>query len=160
MSVSMTLRRFAPEDAPQEPGDEAAEFALGLKGITLLEGPEVLHFFDDWHVVHYLSTGTDWDRTLPGGFLIGGDLWHEIHPEEDPPRLLSAEAVKAAQAHLAALPHTVLDARLAALHGDVEIYHKPATEAEDGLVRGAFGTIRDFITAAAEADQAVLMTMT
>lgn len=160
MSMAMTLRRFAPEEAPGEVGDEAAEFALGLKGIKLIEGPELLHFFEEWHVVHYLSSGTEWGGALPAGFLIGGADWHPIHPEEEPPRILSPADVKAAATHLAALPHALLDARLAELHGDVEVFGKPSTPEDDGLIRGAFGTIRDFVAAAARHDQAILMTMT
>ncbi|WP_425098666.1 DUF1877 family protein [Tropicibacter sp. S64] len=160
MTLSMTLRRFALEEAPEEPGDDAAEFALGLSGLKLLEGPEVLHFFEGWHVVHYLSAGTAGETELPAGFLLGGEAWHEIHPEEAPPRVLGPEEVRAVAAHLSALPHALLDDRLAALRGESEIYHRPESDEENGLVRGAFGTIRDFMTAAAEADQAVLLTLT
>ncbi|WP_136441209.1 DUF1877 family protein [Pacificoceanicola onchidii] len=160
MSMSLTLRRFALDDAPQEPGDEAAEFALGLKGIKLLDGPECLHFFDPWHVVHFLSSGTEWDTALPAGFLLGGSAWHEIHPEEEPPRILSPKEVKAAHAHLISLPHDLLDSRLSAMKAPgCEIYHAAQSDAEDGSVRAAFGQIRDFLGAAAEADQAVLTTM-
>lgn len=159
MSISLTLRRFTPGTEPSEPGDDAAEFALGLKGIKLIEDDELLHFFDLWHVVHYLSSGEAWETDLPAGFLLGGDPWHEIHPEEEPPRVLSPSQVQAAHAHLTALPHDLLDERLRDLHAPgVEVQNAPQSADEDGLVRGAFGQIRDFLGAAAAQGQAVLMT--
>lgn len=161
MTLSMTLRRFAPGTEPSEPGDDAAEFALGLKGIKLLEDDALLHFFEHWHVVHYLSSGEVWEADLPAGFLLGGTDWHEIHPEEDPPRLLSPAEVRAAHAHLTALPHDLLDARLTDLHAPgCEVQNAPQSPEDDGLVRGAFGQMRDFLAAAVEARQAVLMTLT
>ena len=161
MTLSMTLRRFTPGTEPSEPGDAAAEFALGLKGIKLLEEPDVLHFFDHWHVVHYLSSGQVWEADLPAGFLLGGTDWHPVHPEDDPPRLLSPAEVRAAHSHLTDLSHALLDERLTGLHAPgCEVQNAPQTPEEDGLVRGAFGQVRDFLSAAVTEKQAVLMTLT
>ncbi len=121
---------------------------------------ESIDFFQAWHVVHFLASGSDWDDTLPAGFMIGGDYWAQAHPEEEPFRLLDAGNVKLANQHLHDLSDELVNERLAQLASDEsEIYGSPIPAEAHDLVISAFEEIRAFFSKAAANGQAVSKAM-
>ncbi|MCP3972632.1 MAG: hypothetical protein GY717_20370 [Rhodobacteraceae bacterium] len=71
--MSLTLRRADPDFAAKLADGEAVRFALCIDDETARDAEDRIDFFAPWHIVHYLSSGTKWDKTLPAGFMLGGE---------------------------------------------------------------------------------------
>ena len=157
MSTSLTLRRADPEFIAALSNDEGVSFALCLDET---ETENSIQFFAPWHIIHFISSGTEWDMTLPSGFMIGGSYWVSVHPDEEPFRLLSADEVKAIDSHLTDLPSALIEDRLQALTAsDSPIYGGPVPAESFGQVSEVLNTIKQFFRVAAENGQAVTKAM-
>ena len=159
--MSLTFRRVDPAALVEMDDETAAMFAFGLsQDGQQVDGDDVIPFFAPWHIVHFLSSGTEWEKDLPSGFVLGGSYWRTISPEEEPPRLLSPDEVSSVHRHLSFLAEDVLDARLIQLSQDqATIYGGPVPLEARGQVLAAFEMIKCFFGQAVDAKQGVLMTM-
>lgn len=157
MSTSLTLRRADPEYLAGLTEEEGVSFALCQDG-TATEN--AIEFFAPWHIIHFLSSGTEWDMTLPAGFMIGGTYWVSVHPDEEPFRQLSADEVKAIDTHLSDLPKDLVDERLKALSSSTtSIYGGPLPSEAFAQVLDILDTIKAFFSTAAEKGQSVVKAM-
>ncbi len=157
MTMTMTLRRTSLAFLENLSEEQAPLFAMGIEDGADATSQDAIFDFYDWHVVHYLSSETAWDRTLPAGFMIGGANWVEIHPDHEPPQILSVEEVLSIRRHLDNLDTKVIDARCSKiLAGDCGIYGEELSEDMVEIWKSAFHQIREFITQAAENGQVVV----
>ncbi|NOX72467.1 MAG: DUF1877 family protein [Alphaproteobacteria bacterium] len=132
-------------------------FLIGLEPFLPKDPTLILDFIDSWHIVHFLSSGTEWDRDLPGGFILGGDYWLQWDKDTEPMTILSSEVVKAVSAHLRNLNDETIDARLQEMaKGNTEIYHAEITESEFPALKAILSQIRNFVDMAAQNDQAIV----
>lgn len=153
----MTLRRAAPSFVDSLSEEAALYFALGIEDGQLVETDNAIHHFYYWHVVHYLSSGTEWDEALPAGFMIGGSYWVQAHPDEEPFRILKAEEVAAIHKHLGALEEQTIDERFShLLSGESQIYGGNIAEDSVGAFKGIFHQIKEFFSQAASNGQVVV----
>ncbi len=156
----MTLRRFLPHEAPSSAGEDAINFALALDRPPLDMGPDVIPYFDLWHVANYFSSGQIWEESLPDNVLLGGSPWFSSEPEHEPPKLLSPKQVAEAHAHLSNLSDDLLKRRFdEMLDLGRDIHHGPQSDVEFDPLMTAFNDIRAFFAEAALKQQAILKTM-
>lgn len=157
MGMNMILRRFDPVEAPATPGREAARFAHGFGHGA---DQRVLDMIQLWHPCNYLASGAVWADALPENWLLGGTHWHAMHPDEEPPRVLSPQEVRAIRTHLDSLDEALLDERMQYMaSGRTGTYRAPTSREERAWTRDEYDRLTDFFRAAAEADEAILKTV-
>jgi hypothetical protein len=151
MSIVMTLRRADPAVVAGLTWEEAVAFAVGFDGTKIVASDDVIPFFTEWHVVHFLSSGTEWDKTLPAGFMLGGQDWVDPQTDEDPYQILSLAEVSAIATHLEALPEETITRRMKdLLSGTRQIYSGPNAAEDIEGCREAFKMVCMFFRQAAD----------
>jgi hypothetical protein len=127
--------RIGPPPVPPQPGFIARFF--GAKPKALPELPEPIETLADsdlfdldkfWHIYHYLFTGSAWEGSFPGGFLVSaGKEIGDIDVGYGPARSFASGEVFVLQRFLDGLDRTEMRARLAALPGAAEdLYYSVA----------------------------------
>ena len=147
---------------PESEAREILEDEERLDG--LLESEEASVDLDKgWHAVHWLLTSgeTTEDESLSdavmGGEEIGEDLGYGV------PRLLSPDRVKAVSRTLAGIDPASLGSRMdAGAMEAAEVYPMIWDEAEvfDSYLAPLYESLREFYSAAGEADEAVIQAIT
>ncbi|MGL5012591.1 MAG: DUF1877 family protein [Paracoccaceae bacterium] len=156
----MTIRRADPELIADLTDEVAVRFGLGIEEEALGEPEDMIQFFQLWHIVHFLSSGSRIDKTLPAGFMMGGRDWVEAHPDEESFKIFDPDDVKAVAHHLANLSGGVVETRLKMLTTDIpQIYGGPVTEEDFAEVRQVFAEIGNFCQVAAERGWAITTAM-
>jgi Domain of unknown function (DUF1877) len=151
------MRRTKLSNLESLHGDDAMMFLCGLDAHKPVDTTEVVQFFAGWHVIHFLVSGTQWDASLPTGFIFGGENWIQFHPDHEPATILSVENTKIVANCLSGLSPQLLSERLQSLDSDSsEIYGAPIPQDEHESVLEAFQYIRNFIMTAADKDQVIV----
>jgi Domain of unknown function (DUF1877) len=118
-----------------------------------------------WHGLHYIFTGTAWEGEQPGCFLVHGG--EEIGDEDadSRPRLLDPNEVGQFSAFLASLSNDEFTRRydperMTALEIDPDVIWKVDAASDYSPIdhlRSAFDDLRNFVAAAAERGDAIVI---
>jgi Domain of unknown function (DUF1877) len=158
MSIVITLRRVDPLFLENLTWEQALSFAFGLDLEDKAGSDHVIPFFAQWHVIHFLSSGTRWDKSLPAGFMIGGQDWIDPMTEEGPYQILTESMVKEVAAHLESVSKDVVRSRLdLLLTGSFHIYGGKIERDEFDDYWDSFQYVGAFFKSAAEANFVVTL---
>jgi hypothetical protein len=152
----MTLRRADPNLIAALSHENAVAFGIGFDNGKLIESDDILQSISEWHIIHFLSSGTEWDKSLPAGFMIGGDDWVQIDPSEEPMQIIGAPQVAEAANHLDTLPEQVISERFEAMTtSSSQIYGSPLEPDDRDWVLESLAQIKRFFAIAAEQKMAI-----
>ena len=133
-------------------------FLFGMAPFTPSDQSELLQFFGSWHVVHFIFSGTEWDRDLPQGFILGGQDWLQWDAETEPMRILPPLQVQEVNKFLAADRSEQINRGLLKLSGSPnDIYHGNIAESEFAGIHDQIVILREFVATAAQNAQAIVM---
>jgi Domain of unknown function (DUF1877) len=120
-----------------------------------------------WHGLHYIFTGTAWEGEPPACFLVHGGEQIGDEDADSRPRLLDPTEVRQFSAFLASLSDDEFTRRydperMTALNIDPDVIWKRDAASDHPPIehlRTAFGDLRNFVAAAAERGDAIVIAL-